>query len=69
MLKFTSPTPYTHTHTHAYTHTHTHTLVHTCTQGMLQFTLSVIIETGKKCKKCDPTTEKIHHKLYELLGE
>ena len=38
-------------------------------QGMLLFTLSVILESGKKCRACEPATEKIHHKLYQLLGE
>ena len=36
---------------------------------MLILILNVIIETGSKCRrKCSPISERIHHKLYELLA-
>ena len=37
-------------------------------QGLLSFTLNVIIETGQSCRtRCSKVGIQIHHKLYELL--
>ena len=75
------PPPSSHTHTTSTSSPHSHDSwqAELCLlrerqelfqkQGMLLLTLSVITETGSKCRtNCSPVAIEIHHKLYEFLA-